>query len=65
LVLFTTHYQDARLQVLTMAMLDPEDNKGTAIFKTLGTTKQCHIQEHRNLLPSQCLNQEGHSKLGM
>jgi len=55
LVLFTTHYQDARLQVLTVAMLDPED-KGTAIFKTLGTTKQCHIQEHLNPYPANVEN---------
>ena len=49
------HYQDAILQFLTMALPDPQD-KGTAIFKTLGTTcttKQCHIQEHLNLLSLQ------------
>ena len=34
MVLFTTHHQDARLQVHTVALLDPED-KGSAIFKTL------------------------------
>jgi len=37
-------YQDARLQVLTVALLDPED-KGTAIFKTK-TTKLSHPRTH-------------------
>lgn len=52
MVLFTTHYQDARLQVLTVAMLEPE-NKGTAIFKTLElqnsvTSKNTLIFYHHN-----------------
>ena len=50
MVLFTTHYQVARLQVLTVAL--PED-KGTAIFRTLElqnsvTSKNTLIFYHHN-----------------